>query len=70
MTVTTTIALREIHCASCENTIRTARSRVPGVRQVTPSATTNQVMVSYDEQSASEIVLRATLVSVGYEPVD
>jgi copper chaperone CopZ len=70
VTVTTTIALSDIHCASCENTIRTALSQVPGVLQVTPSAATNQVRVSYDEQSVNEIELRSALVSVGYEPVD
>jgi copper chaperone CopZ len=70
MTVTTTIALGDIHCANCENTIRTALSQMPGVLQVTPSATSNRVRVSYDEQSVNEMELRTTLISVGYEPVD
>lgn len=69
MAKTTTITVGEIHCDSCENTIRTALSNMEGVFQVAPSQQTNQVKVSYDEQAVSEAQLKETLTEIGYEPV-
>ena len=69
MTVTTNIQVGEIHCASCERTIRTALSQLDGVLQVAPSAQTNVVRVSYDELKTDEQGLRDKLREVGYEPV-
>lgn len=69
MARTTTITVGEIHCESCENTIRTALSALDGVIQVAPSAKTNQVKVSFDEQAISEDDLKERLSEVGYEPV-
>lgn len=66
---TTTFKVNEIHCASCENTIRTALSRLPGVSLVVPSAETNEVKVSFDATKVSEDELRARLGEVGFEPV-
>ncbi len=68
--VQTTIAVREIHCESCERTIATVLSTLPGVHRVTPSAATNDVRVSYDETKLSDTDLRAKLTEVGYDPVD
>ena len=67
---TTTIAVREIHCASCENTIRTALELLEGVRTVKPDQARNDVRVSYDETQVDESRLRQVLAEVGYEPVD
>ena len=64
---TTTLRISEIHCASCENTIRTALSRLPGVVVVVPSAETNDVKVSFDETKVTEDDLRARLGEVGFE---
>lgn len=69
MSKTTTISVGEIHCESCENTIRTALSQLDGVYRVAPSHVTNQVKVSYDEQTVSEAHLKETLSEIGYEPV-
>jgi copper chaperone CopZ len=66
--VTTTFKVDEIHCASCENTIRTALSRLPGVGVVVPSAERNDVKVSYDHTRLAEEQLRAALADVGFEP--
>lgn len=66
----TTIAVKEIHCASCENTIRMALSRLDGVRAVKPDAASNEVRVSYDEAKVDEAGLRRALAEVGYDPVD
>lgn len=65
---TATIKVGEIHCGACENTIRTALSRLEGVRSVRPSQDDNQVRVSYDEALVSEDDLRARLADIGYEP--
>jgi len=67
--VTRTFKVDEIHCASCENTIRTALSRVPGVGVVVPSAERNDVKVSFDDTRVDEEQLRAALADVGFEPV-
>lgn len=69
MARTTTIPVAAIHCEGCENTIRTALSRLDGVLQVAPSHTANQVRVSFDEQSVGEAALRQRLSELGYEPV-
>jgi copper chaperone len=57
----------EIHCANCENTIRTALSRLPGVGIVVPSAERNDVKVSFDDTKVAEDQLRAALVEAGFE---
>ncbi len=67
--ITTTLKVNEIHCASCENTIRTALSRLPGVAVVLPSAERNDVKVSFDDSQVAEEQLRTALVEVGFEPV-
>lgn len=64
-----TFRVAEIHCANCENTIRTALSRVAGVNLVVPSAETNEVKVSFDDTKVTEDELRARLGAVGFEPV-
>ena len=66
--VTTTFRVAEIHCANCENTIRTALSRVPGVAVVVPSSATNDVKVSFDDAKVTEAELRARLEEVGFAP--
>jgi copper chaperone CopZ len=67
--VTTTFRVDEIHCANCENTIRTALSRLPGVALVLPSAERNEVKVSFDDTEVAEEQLRAALGEAGFEPV-
>lgn len=56
-----TIAVKEIHRASCENTIRTALGRLDGVRSVRPDAARNDVRVSYDKAKLDEAALRRRL---------
>ncbi len=69
MVTTATFKIAEIHCAGCENTIRTALSGVPGVTLVVPSAERNDVKVSFDDTKVTEEQLRARLGEAGYEPV-
>jgi len=66
--VTRTFEVNEIHCASCENTIRTALSRLPGVALVVASAERNDVKVSFDATLVAEDQLRAALGDAGFEP--
>lgn len=67
--VTRTFRVAEIHCGSCENTIRTSLSRIPGVAAVLPSAERNDVRVSFDDARVSEQQLREALAGVGFQPV-
>ena len=67
--ITRTFQVAEIHCANCENTIRTALSRIAGVSVVVPSSATNDVKVSFDDGQVSEAELRARLEEVGFAPV-
>ena len=66
---TTTFTVAEIHCASCENTIRTALSRLDGVSVVVPSSATNDVKVSFDAARVSGEQIKARLEEVGFPPV-
>lgn len=65
----TTIMVKEIHCSSCEHTIRTALGREDGVRALVPSAERNDVRITFDETKVSEDRLRRALAEVGYEPL-
>ena len=67
--VTTTFKVNDIHCGSCEKTIRTALSRLPGVALVMPSAERNDVKVSFDDTQVAQEQLRAALEEVGFAPV-
>jgi copper chaperone len=67
--VTRTFKVNQIHCANCENTIRTALSRLPGVALVAPSAERSDVKVSFDDAKVGEEQLRAALEEGGFEPV-
>ncbi len=66
--ITRTFKVNEIHCASCENTIRTALSRLPGVAVVVASAERNDVKVSFDATLVAEDQLRVALGDAGFEP--
>jgi copper chaperone CopZ len=67
--VTRTFKVSQIHCANCENTIRTALSRLPGVALVAPSAERSDVKISFDDTTVGEDELRAALEEAGFEPV-
>ncbi len=65
----TRIKVQQIHCSSCENTIRKAVGRLEGVRSVTPDQRTNEVRVLFDDRKVSEDQIRARLGEIGYTPV-
>lgn len=66
--ITRTFEVSEIHCASCENTITTVLTRVPGVAAVVASADRNDVRVSFDDTAVSDEELRVLLGDAGFEP--
>ncbi len=63
------IRVQQIHCSSCENTIRKAIGRLEGVRSVTPDPRTDEVRVLFDEGKVSADQIRARLDEIGYTPV-
>ncbi len=67
--ITRTFEVEEIHCASCESTIRKALFRLPGVAVVVPSAERNDVKVSFDDTKVAEDQLRVALGDAGFEPI-
>lgn len=61
----TSIKVREIHCESCEQTIRTALGALAGVRAVVASAERGDARVTFGEARVSEQRLLKTLSEVG-----
>ena len=66
---TVTFKVDQIHCGNCENTIRSALSRLPGVALVLASAERNDVKVSFDDAHVGEDELRTALAEAGFQPV-
>jgi copper chaperone len=58
---------QQIHCAGCEERIRRALRRLPGVQAVEASAETQQVTVVIDPGRASPDQVRAKLEQLGYQ---
>jgi len=65
---TDTYTVDNIHCAGCEQTIKTLVGDVAGVYEVDPDHRTNQVMVAYDESQANDTIIREALTSSGFRP--
>lgn len=64
-----TFRVEEIHCSSCETSIRKALGSVEGISVVEPEAATNQVTVVYDESALNEEAVAQRLGEVGYPVV-
>ena len=69
MKTSATIRVIEIHCAACENTIRSALSKLPGIRSVTPDHQSNEVHVEYEGRKVDEHRIRQELADIGFDPV-
>jgi copper chaperone CopZ len=63
----TVIGEQTLHCAGCEERIRRALRRLPGVQEVEASAHTQQVTVVIDPGRASPDQVRAKLEQLGYQ---
>lgn len=59
----------DIHCTSCEMTIRTLVGEVDGVAEVEADHQSNQVVVTYDESKIDDVGIRSSLADAGFAPV-
>lgn len=64
-----TFKVEDIHCGSCENTIREALGGLEGVTTVEPVAATNEVTVVFDEAALDAAGLAERLNEAGYPVV-
>lgn len=63
---TGTYIVTDIHCGGCEATIRTLIGDIEGVQDVRPDHSTNQVIVSYDENLLDDEAIREALANTGF----
>ncbi|WP_363350553.1 sulfite exporter TauE/SafE family protein [Methylocystis echinoides] len=63
---TITFRARGMHCHGCEHVIEARLRKLAGVRQVTASYPTEQVVVDYDPARVEFAALRATVEELGY----
>jgi copper chaperone CopZ len=57
----------QLHCAGCEQRVRNALRRLPGVQEVQASATTQHVLVTVEPGEVDAEQVRAKLEQLGYE---
>lgn len=57
---------RKIHCVSCETLITLMLKRLPGIEQVTSSARTQHVAVTFDDNQPSAEQMQAKLAEIGF----
>lgn len=53
-------------CGGCENAVKTALGRVPGVEEVSASHKASQVGVTYDAGLVTPAVLKERIEALGY----
>jgi copper chaperone CopZ len=58
---------QRIHCAGCEERIRRALRRLPGIQEVQASADTQQVVVTLDPGRVTPDQVQAKLEQLGYQ---
>jgi copper chaperone CopZ len=56
----------DIHCQSCEWTIRTLVGEIDGVMEVVAESATNQVRVIYDDTTISRFGIATALAGAGF----
>ena len=61
------IGTQPIHCAGCEERIRNALQRLPGVHTVLASSHSQQVAVTFEPAQVSPEQIRAKLEQLGYQ---
>ena len=57
----------KLHCASCEQRVRNALRRVPGVQDAWASALSQRVVVTIDPAQLNPEQVQAKLEQIGYE---
>jgi sulfite exporter TauE/SafE/copper chaperone CopZ len=63
----TVLSVNGMHCPSCENTIKTALGKLPGIQSVQASYEKSQVQASYDDTLTNEGAIVDLIVTTGYE---
>lgn len=58
---------QRIHCTGCEERIRRALRRLPGIQEVRASADTQQVVVTLDPGRVTPDQVQAKLEQIGYQ---
>ena len=58
---------QKLHCAGCEQRVRTALRRVPGIQDVRPSAQKQQIVVTIDPAQVAPEQVQVKLAQLGYE---
>lgn len=58
----------DMHCAGCENAVRTALTRTIGVIRADADHRRNEVHLQFDPERVSEDQLRERVRDAGFEP--
>jgi copper chaperone len=66
MTQTLTLAVTGMTCGGCENAVRRAIERLPGVAGVIPSYVDCQVNVNFDDALIQVWQIRQGITALGY----
>jgi len=66
-TVVLEVTEGHICCQACENTIKRAVGRMPGVAEVSPSHETQQVEVTLDTDEVAVTAVQETLSKIGWQ---
>lgn len=67
MTRDTTFSV-DMHCAGCENAVRTVLARTAGVIRAEADHRRNEVHLQFDPERVSEEQLRDRIRDAGFEP--
>lgn len=68
-TVFTITGESKLYCAACEQRVRKALQRVPGIQAVQASARTQEVVVAIDPAQVAPAAVQAKLAQMGYEAI-
>lgn len=60
----------QMHCANCENRVKTNLQKVEGIVKVEASAETQRVAIDYDAAQTSEAGIIGAMKKLGYEAVN
>ena len=61
------IGEREMQCAGCENAVKAALKKLPGILNVEASHQTQNVDVTYDPDKVGVDNMKAALLKAGYQ---
>jgi P-type Cu+ transporter len=68
-TLSTTLQLKGMSCASCANSIQKAIQQVPGVSSVQVNFATEQAKVEYDKRKTQVKAIQLAVANAGYEAI-